>query len=139
MKYSIRAAIPAPKTGDTIQLAAIAAMVVQLTSPKPATVMPAPRMPPTIECVVETGAFNRVARLIHRAAAKSALSIRSRNAVTLTSGPGEMMPLETVLTTSAPANSAPAASQTAAIRTAARTVSTLPPTAGRSEEHTSEL
>src|SRR3546814_14784924 len=78
MKYSIRAAIPAPKTGDTIQLAAIAAMVVQLTSPKPATVMPAPRMPPTIECVVDTGAFNRVASLIHRAAAKSALGSEER-------------------------------------------------------------
>src|SRR3546814_17406435 len=93
MKYSIRAAKPAPKTGETIQLATIAAMVSQSTSPKPATVMPAPRTPPTIECVVETGAFSRVARLIHRAAAKRALSIRSRKAVTLTSEHGELMPL----------------------------------------------
>ena len=119
-----------PKTGEITQLAAIFDMVTQLTKPKPAPAMPAPITPPTIEWVVETGAFKKVARLIHSAAANRALSIRFRKSVAVTPSPGLMMPLATVCTTSPPARIAPALSQTAAITTAAVTVNTLPPTAG---------
>jgi hypothetical protein len=61
-KPSSAAAIRPPSTGEITQLAAIAPMVGQLTMPKPAAAMPAPSTPPTIECVVETGAFRKVAR-----------------------------------------------------------------------------
>ena len=105
-------------------------MVGQLTNSNPAAAMPAPITPPTMEWVVETGAFSKVARLIHSAAANNALNIKARKVATSIASPGEMIPFETVLTTSPPARMAPALSQTAAIRTAMPTVRTRPPTAG---------
>ena len=61
------AAIRPPSTGEITQLAAIPAIVPQLTAERPAAAMPAPMTPPTMECVVETGAPIQVARLIQRA------------------------------------------------------------------------
>ena len=128
--YRRKAATIPPNTGDITQLAAIAAIVPQFTIDSPATVKPAPKIPPTIECVVDTGELKKVARFIHNAAANKALSIKYLKLVTETSVPGEIIPLETVLTTSPPANKAPELSHTAAIKTAVPTVITLPPTAG---------
>ena len=70
------------------QLAAIFAIVAQLTSPKPAAAIPAPITPPTIECVVDTGAFKYVAKLTQSAAANKAQSIRLRKSATLRPSPG---------------------------------------------------
>ena len=48
----------------------------------------------------------------------------------MTSSPGDIIPFDTVLTTSPPASNAPALSHTAAITTATPTEITFPPTAG---------
>ena len=89
------ATIP-PKTGEMNQLAAILDIVTQLTRPKPAPAMPAPITPPTIEWVVDTGAFKKVARLIHNAAANRALSIKLRKSVAVIPSSGLIIPLATV-------------------------------------------
>ena len=101
-----------------------------MTIEAPATVRPAPRIPPTIEWVVETGELKKVAKLIQRAAASNALNIKYLNCVVFINSPGDIIPFETVLTTSPPANKAPELSQTAAIITAVPTDITFPPTAG---------
>ena len=46
IKYNSSAATTPPKTGEITQLAAILAIVPQFTIEAPATVRPAPRMPP---------------------------------------------------------------------------------------------
>ena len=130
IKYNNSAATTPPKTGEITQLAAIAAIVPQLTIEAPATVRPAPRIPPTMECVVDTGELKKVAKFIQRAAANNALNIRYLKSVVVTKSPGDIMPLETVLTTSPPANNAPELSHIAAITTAVPTEITFPPTAG---------
>ncbi len=56
MKARKAAAMTPPRIGEMTQLAAIADIVVQLTRPKPAAAMPAPITPPTMACVVDTGA-----------------------------------------------------------------------------------
>jgi len=62
--------------GDINQLATISLMVPQFTTSKPRATTHAPRIHPTIECVVETGAFKYVAILSHKAAERSAASIQ---------------------------------------------------------------
>ena len=54
------------------QLAAILSITAQLTADRPAALTPAPRTPPTMECVVETGAPTTVARFTQMAADKRA-------------------------------------------------------------------
>ena len=127
---SISAAISPPITGEITQLAAIFAIVGQLITARPAAAAPPPMTPPTMEWVVETGALSAVARLIHRAAARRAHTIRSRKDSTLKDSSGLMIPFATVLTTSPPASSAPALSHTTAIVRAAPIERTPPPTAG---------
>ena len=131
MEYKNAAAISPPRTGEITQEAAIFAIVAQETILKPAAAIPAPITPPTIECVVETGAFIIVAKFNHKAAAKSAAIIAQMK------GSGfppkaemSMMPFLIVLTTSPPAINAPAASKIAAITIATVIVIAFDPTAG---------
>ena len=105
-------------------------MVPQLAMPIPPAAMPAPRTPPTIEWVVDTGAPIAVARFSHRAPASSAAIISQMNASLSPIFDGSMMPFLIVLTTSPPAISAPAASNTAAIAIAPARVRAFDPTAG---------
>ena len=70
------AAIIAPRTGEMNQLAAIVAIVDQLTMFKPAAAIPAPSTPPTIECVVETGSSARLAIIVVVAADNSIIKPR---------------------------------------------------------------
>ena len=92
--------------------------------------MPAPNTPPTMEWVVETGAFRMVARLIHAAAARRTAIITRTKSSTCISGSGVTIPFEIFETTSPPARRAPTVSHTAAITRAAAIVSALLPTAG---------
>ena len=130
MKSNNSAAIMPPNNGDIIQLAAILDIVLQFTMEKPAAPIPPPKTPPTIEWVVDTGAFKIVARFIQSAADNNAASIMIWNLPTSSASPGDTIPLATVFTTSPPASNAPAASQIAAMITAVATVKTFPPTAG---------
>ena len=125
IKYNNSAATTPPKTGEITQLAAILAIVPQFTIEAPATVRPAPRIPPTMEWVVDTGELKKVAKLIQRAAANNALNIKYLNCVVFINSPGDIIPFETVLTTSPPANNAPELSHIAAI-TVSYTHLTLP-------------
>ena len=125
------AAIIPPRTGEIIHEAAIFPMVPHATIPNPAAAIPAPITPPTMECVVDTGAFAMVAKFSHNAAAKSAAIIAQMNESVLP--PKALMsiiPFLMVFTTSPPAISAPAASNTAAMTIAPPMVSALEPTAG---------
>ncbi len=119
-----------PSAGEMTQLAAMLPSVAQSMAAKPAAAMPAPATPPTTACVVDTGAPIHVARLIHRAEEISAASISRTNTPWSDTAAGLTMPLEIVVTTSAPAISAPALSNTAAIASAPPMVSALAPTAG---------
>ena len=130
MKARKPAAITPPITGEMTQLAAILARLGQFTAMKPAATIPAPITPPTIECVVETGAPSHVARFSHKAEASSAAIIAQTKTCPLPSASGAMIPPEMVETTSPPAISAPAVSQIAAISSAPPMVSALAPTAG---------
>jgi|GEM_PF-2593002 len=112
------------------QLATIAPMTGQLTIAKPAAAMPLPMTPPTIECVVDTGAPSQVAMLSQIAAPSSAPIITHTKTIGSPMSAGSMMPFFTVLTTSPPAMIAPAASKTAAMRIAVPSVMALEPTAG---------
>ena len=124
------AAIIPPKTGDITQLAAIAAIVFQLTSWNPTAAIPAPITPPTTEWVVETGAPTIVAKFTQIAAAKSAAIIAFIKILLSGTSFGSIIPLEIVETTSPPANNAPALSKTAAISSAANILMAFEPTAG---------
>src|SRR6056297_604535 len=130
MRARNRAAMMPPKTGEITQLAAILAMVAQLTAAKPAAAIPAPMTPPTTEWVVETGAPTRVARLTQSAADRRAAIIAQMKMCASATLRGSMMSLEMVETTSPPASSAPALSQIAAITMAPPIESALAPTAG---------
>ena len=57
IRNSSEAATMPPNTGEITQLAAIFDKVTQFTSPNPAAAIPPPMTPPTMECVVDTGAF----------------------------------------------------------------------------------
>ena len=105
-----------PSAGEITQLAAMVAIVGQFTTPTPAAAMPAPRTPPTIAWVVDTGAPAHVAILIHAAAARRAAIIAQTKVSVLAIRLGSMMPLEIVLTTSPPAIRAPAVSKMTAMR-----------------------
>jgi hypothetical protein len=124
------AAIAPPMTGEITQLAAICPMVVQLTADSPAAATPTPITPPTMECVVDTGAPSQVARLIHSAPAISAAIIAHTNSCGSATLSGATIPRDTVATTSPPARSAPAVSHIAAITIAPPSVTELAPTAG---------
>ena len=73
--------------------------------------MPAPITPPTMECVVETGAPTHVARLTQSAPARRAAIIAQMKVCVSATASGEIMPRDTVPTTSPPAIRAPAVSQ----------------------------
>ena len=125
------AAMMPPSTGEMIQEAAIFPMVPQATIPKPAAAIPAPMTPPTMEWVVDTGAFDRVAKLSQSAAASSAAIIaQMKESVLPPNAEMSMIPFLMVLTTSPPAISAPEASKMAAMTMAPPIVSALEPTAG---------
>ena len=101
-----------------------------MTALKPAAAIPAPITPPTIECVVDTGAPTQVAKFIHKAAESNAAIIAQINSSTDCMLVGAMIPLAIVETTSPPAINAPALSNIAAINIAPAIVSALAPTAG---------
>ena len=124
------AAIAPPITGEIIQLAAIIPIWFQFAIPNPPAAIPAPRTPPTIAWVVETGAPKAVAMLSQRAPAKSAAIIKAIKIRAFGIREGSMIPFFTVLTTSPPAIKAPAASKIAAIKIAPNKVRALEPTAG---------
>ncbi len=109
------AAITPPSTGEITQLAAICPIVGQFTAATPAAAIPAPITPPTMECVVDTGAPSQVARFSQSDAAISADIIAQMKICGSAIASGDTMPPEMVLTTSPPAISAPAVSKTAAI------------------------
>ena len=113
-----------------IQLAAMPPIVGQFTAENPAAAMPAPITPPTMECVVDTGAPRNVAKLTQSADEISAAIIAQMKTSWPATLSGLMIPLEMVETTSPPAKSAPAVSHTAAIAIAPPMVSALAPTAG---------
>ena len=130
MKARNAAAMMPPIMGEITQLAAIRPMVGQFTAQMPAAAMPAPITPPTMECVVETGAPIQVARFSHKADASSAAIIAQTKSRPSPSASGATIPPEMVLTTSPPAISAPAVSQIAAMISAPPMVSAFAPTAG---------
>ena len=113
-----------------IQLAAIEPMVPQLATPQPPAATPAPRTPPTMEWVVDTGAPEAVAILSQMAPASSAASISQTKTSELATALGAMMPPRMVDTTSPPAISAPAASKMAAMTRAPPRLRAREPTAG---------
>ena len=92
--------------------------------------MPAPSTPPTMECVVETGAPNKVARFNQTAPASKADNINQTNVLVSAIFDGFIIPFFMVETTSPPANKAPAASNIAAITIAQNKVIAFDPTAG---------
>ena len=130
MAYRNSAANTPPITGEITQLATILAMTAQSAMPQPPAAIPAPRTPPTMEWVVDTGAPIQVARFSHRAPARSAAVISHTKALTSSSLSAAIMPPLMVETTSPPAMMAPPASNTAAIRTAPPSDSAPDPTAG---------
>src|SRR5690554_8004853 len=119
-----------PNTGEITQLATILPMTFQSAMAQPPAAIPAPSTPPTMECVVETGAPIQVARLSHSAPASSAAVINHTNALGSSRVVGSIMPPLIVETTSPPAMSAPDASKIAASTTAAPKESAPEPTAG---------
>ncbi len=126
-----KAAATSPaSTGDSTQLAVIAAIDGQLTADSPAAATPPPATPPTIACVVDTGARMKVDRWIHRAAAISAATISRVSVAASSISPGSTIPAAIVSTTRPPAMSAPATSQTAAMASAPPMRITRAPTAG---------
>ncbi len=72
-------AIKPPSTGEITQLDTMRKHSPQFTISKPTATTPAPKIPPTRECVVETGAPIAVARCNHTAPEASAASIRATN------------------------------------------------------------
>src|SRR5690606_37559258 len=112
------------------QLEAIAAMTGQLTMAHPEEAMPAPMTPPTMECVVETGAPSQVAMFSQMAAPSRAPVMTQTKTLASPMVSGSMMPFLTVLTTLPPAMIAPAASNVAAMTMAVVNVIASEPTAG---------
>ena len=119
-----------PIKGDSSQLKKIDATTNQSTTLVPTAASPAPSTPPTMACVVDTGAPKYVARCTHSAEASSADIMIHTNVSAFGTRAGSMMPLEIVSTTSLPAISAPAHSKTAAMMSAPDMVSARAPTAG---------
>ena len=119
-----------PIIGEITQLAAICPILSQLATSQPPAAIPAPRTPPTIECVVDTGAPTAVAMLSHRAPASSAAIISQIKTSVLPMAAGSIIPFLIVLTTSPPAIRAPEASKIAAMAMAPNSVSAREPTAG---------
>src|SRR5690554_1672642 len=119
-----------PRTGEITQLAAILPITLQSAIPQPPAAMPAPSTPPTMECVVDTGAPSQVARFSHRAPASNAAVISQTNVWVSPTLVGSIIPFLIVETTSPPAIIAPEASKTAASSTAAPSDSAPEPTAG---------
>ncbi len=119
-----------PITGEINQLATIAPVCCQSAMPQPPAARPAPRTPPTIEWVVETGAPMAVAKFSQSPAARSAAIISQMNVSRSLIEPGSMMPCLMVLTTSPPAMIAPADSKMAAMMMAPVSVMACEPTAG---------
>ena len=130
MNVKNMAATKPPSTGEITQLAAIAPITGQSTAPNPAAAMPAPITPPTILCVVDTGAPIQVAKLTQSAADIRAAIIAHINVSASAIDSGETIPFEIVLTTSPPATIAPNASKIPAINSAPTMVSAFEPTAG---------
>ena len=124
------AAMRPPSIGEITQLEAIAPILLQLAISQPPAAIPAPNTPPTMECVVETGAPTAVARLSHNAPANRAAIISQIKVSLSPINAGSMIPFLIVLTTSPPATSAPAASKMTAITIAPVSVNALEPTAG---------
>ena len=91
--------------------------------------MPAPITAPTIACVVETGAFSHVARLIQTAADNSAAIISQPSLPLAAICAVSMMWEEMVVTTGPPAIVAPRISKIAAITSACAMVIARAPTA----------
>ena len=119
-----------PINGEITQLAAIAPSLSQFAISQPPAAIPAPSTPPTIECVVDTGAPNAVA-IFNQIAPASKAAIMTQIKVSLFGiASGLMMPFLMVLTTSPPASKAPAASNITAIIIAPTSVNALDPTAG---------
>ena len=119
-----------PRTGEITQDAAIVPTTPQSAMPQPPAATPAPRTPPTMECVVETGAPTAVAKFSHKAAASSPAIMIQMNVPVSPICAGSMIPLLIVPTTSPPAISAPDASNTAAMMIAPVRVIACDPTAG---------
>ncbi len=108
----------------------MAPIIGHCTISKPEAAIPAPTTPPTMACVVETGAPRYVARWIHSAADSMAAVMTSTNSTTRIDSSGRKIRFDTVSTTSPPARMAPAASQIAAMTSALVMVSARLPTAG---------
>ena len=126
-----KAAITPPITGEMTHELAILAIVPQSTMLKPAAAIPAPITPPTIECVVETGALAHVAKFNHKAAASNAAIIAHMKwSVFSPKASISMMPFLIVDTTSPPAIMAPLASKIIAMTIAQPIVIAFDPTAG---------
>ena len=130
IKKSNNAAITPPLTGEITQLATIPPSSSQFATPKPPAAIPAPKTPPTIACVVETGAPIAVAACSQIAPEIKAANINIINVLLSPIASIEIIPERTVSTTSPPAINAPEISQTAAIIIAPVIVNALEPTAG---------
>ena len=95
---------------------------------------PTPRIPPMMECVVETGRPIRVAMVSHVAAAimaamnPKAMSWENTGSISGSAKSTLRMPFRTVSVTASPAKKAPQNSNTAAMMTACLRVSALEPT-----------
>lgn len=105
-------------------------MTGQFTAVRPAAAMPPPITPPTMECVVETGAPSLEARLSHSAAASSAAIIAHTLVWVSASASGATMPPRTVPVTLPPAISAPRNSNAADMISASPSGMTPAPTVG---------
>src|SRR5574344_671260 len=130
MKYKKPAATIAPSKGDITQEEAISAKLVQFNIENPALAIPAPITPPTIACVVETGAPIEVAKFNQTAPAKRPAVIAQINEFLSEIRLISIIPLFIVFTTSPPAIIAPALSNIAAIIMAPVKVNAFAPTAG---------
>ena len=130
MKSKKSTAMTPPSTGESTQLEAIVPSTHQFATPKPPAAIPAPSTPPTIECVVDTGARKIVAKCTQIAPAIKVASITNKNTCESLIFLGSIMPDLMVLTTSPPAKIAPLASQIAAIIIAPVSVIACDPTAG---------
>ena len=124
-------------TGDMIQLATTAPSLPQLMTANPPAIIPNPIMAPTMEWVVDTGSDFQVAKLTHKAAARSAEKAPSNARCGSDRTSVETIPLRMVLVTCAPMNVAPTQFRIPAMKTAWRMVMALAPTADAMEFATS--
>src|SRR5574344_55166 len=130
MKYKKPAATIPPSIGDIIHEDAISNKLPQFKIEKPALAIPAPITPPTIACVVETGAPIDVAKFNQTAPARSPAVIAQINEFLSAIKFGSIIPLLIVFTTSPPAIIAPALSNIPAIIIAPVKVKAFAPTDG---------